>query len=242
MRVRARKAAMGGGGLPALTWEPNAVTYVAQNIFQVAGRNATSDYWPGVVCNVGGLLSGVVYSAFSGSNTTVYLNDAICYSGMGAVGRIPVSYGANLCTGGTPITSGTDSGDTVDYGPQKAFDGNLNTFFAGNGSSGLWLGYHFASAVSIRRVSLLQGSLYPQGGSNISLAGSAIITSANLQYSDNGSTWTTSASLSIQPYDGWQHFLVAPPAAPHAYWCLLATSGSYDGYSPWTVTEMQMGS
>lgn len=242
MRQRMRTQSTVAQPFPAMKWETGAVSYVSPGAFLVTGRDARLDAYPGAIVFIpGGGWSAVQQAIYSGGNTTVYISDAVCFSGMTAASyATPTINPANLCTGGTPLSGG----DLVSWVKANAFDGNA---LGSNNYSRVWLssqsttgvsgvayiGYQFAAGKKIRWVRISQGNC----GLNSGDAGSAI-TSALLQYSDNGSAWTTHATLALVPEIF--HMVVAPiPAAAHAYWRLLANSAPTFNY--WGVNELQMG-
>lgn len=96
--------------------------------------------------------------------------------------------GGQAATGGTASASSVYSTDTASL----AFDGNASTFWA-SAASGLnsWLQYQFASAVDIVEYAITcrNDSYYTQAPESWSL-----------QYSDDGSTWTTADTVF---YAGW---------------------------------------
>ena len=90
--------------------------------------------------------------------------------------------GADLCTGGTPIATGTY--DPGQFGPANAFDGDPNTFWCGTDSPAV-IGYQFASPVNITSMTLT--SRGPNSGSYGAQFPSGAYT---VQYSDDGQTYT----------------------------------------------------
>jgi len=93
-----------------------------------------------------------------------------------------VPSGPNLATGGIPIESGHFRSNTA----AQAFDGNPNTVWEGNATSGdsragnIWVGYDFGSAVSIVEVEVQVHPTYetderPRAGW--------------ISYSDDGANW-----------------------------------------------------
>jgi hypothetical protein len=240
----------GGQAAPGLSWEANAVSFVSPNTLQVAGRNATNDYIYGTVVYVpgGGWASslGVVYT---GGNSIVLLSNSVCFSGMSAVGRAPLSYNpATICSGGTPISSGQGGGSLA-----AVFDGVL----AAQGTYCLWfstqndtaisgnsyVGYQFSSGVSPAWFRLVQpNGQYGVGTS--SMWGPAYISSVLWQYSDNGSSWTTQATVNNLRSEVPHFAYCGAPAASHVYWRLLANANPLPAggtYTPWGVVELQMG-
>lgn len=89
--------------------------------------------------------------------------------------------GSNLCSGGTASSNNTLTGQS----PANAFDGSLSTSwqtFSFPAIPGPWLRYSFASAVDIVQVVIKATS-----GPSYSYAPKA----CDIQWSDDGTTWTT---------------------------------------------------
>lgn len=115
------------------------------------------------------------FGIFSTSNTAIYLSE---------VEMRAVAGGANLCSGGTASASSASSGSAA-----NAFDGSTSTFW-GTGSfptvPGVWLRYSFAAPVDIVQVVLKSYSVAPEYAPR----------SCDIQWSDDGTTWTTLFSAS----------------------------------------------
>lgn len=89
----------------------------------------------------------------------------------------------NKCRGGTPIASAAGQFGNV---TANAFDQDVTTQWAEFKTGADWIGYHFASAVNLKGIMIRskgasQGALMPQN--------------FNVQWSDNGSSWTTRWSV-----------------------------------------------
>ena len=99
--------------------------------------------------------------------------------------------GANQCSGGTAIRSSEQVGNEA----TKAFDSNLTNAWAPATNANEWIGYDFGAgnAKAIAEVALLCGN---GGGANIARSPKT----GNVAYSDDGTTWTTAFSYTIQ---GW---------------------------------------
>lgn len=119
--------------------------------------------------------------------------------------------GTNLATGGTAIGSSDNSGHEKD----KAFDGNTSTYWLAGGAPNQWIGYHFGSAVSITELTYTSASTF--GSSDVTESPTAF----SLDYSDDGSSWTTLTSFTTTwsaPAGGTKIFDVATD------WILLSGS------------------
>jgi hypothetical protein len=107
--------------------------------------------------------------------------------------------GATLCTGGTPLCSGIVPGFPASY----AFDGVPTTVWADYGATG-WIGYHFASAVDpveVRLTARIDGS----GDWN------AAPSSLRVDYSDDGTTWTSAGTYTASAWSAGQTQTFAVP-------------------------------
>lgn len=101
-----------------------------------------------------------------------------------------ISGGPSLATGGTPLSSG----DYPGYPSSNAFDGNTATFWSSNPGEPQWLGYQFASLVSIVEFTWRdRGDGYPSWQDP---------TAMTLDYSDDGTTWIALAPFTIS-YTVW---------------------------------------
>lgn len=228
--------ALGRSSLSGFVGEAAAVSYVGANSFLVTGRDATLDYAPGTVVSVLGSLSAVLSSTDSGGNTTVQLADAVCYSGMRSVSRLPgVTLNlASQCTGGTAIASGV----WLSYVAANAFTGQLATFWAGTAFSpatGSWIGYHFSAPIKIRWFELVQALPIATDGAS----GGA--TSVSLQYSDDGSSWAVVGTYAVEATARPVRIVTDVPAAAHAYWSVMAASDVAVAAARWAVMGLRMG-
>lgn len=222
------------GGIPGLTWETGAVTYVNLNSLQIAG-DARSRYPVGTVVYVPGpnAFASVLSVQYS-TNTTLVLSDSVCFSGMFALGYIPPAATLqNIAPTGTPISGGYFYGQ-----PAWAFDGVLSGYDSGwlssqtttSVSGNAYLGVTFGAVKSIRWVDILQDPGFYHD--NIQP-----ITSALFQYADGGA-WTTFQTLTLTGA-GWERFIFAPPASGHTQWRLLANANTTIG--GWGIIELRMG-
>lgn len=132
----------------------------------------------------------------------------------------------DLCTGGT-VLSGGDDGEWLD---DYAFDNNETTFFHSlqvdpnvNGVS--YLGYQFAAA---KVVGVFKIKQKPDMG----------LTSVIVQYSDNGSAWTTLETVAIASDTVFNAYTLSTHTQSHVYWRLLANSEVSVG-TVWGVYEIE---
>ena len=238
-RPRSRLAAMFPAISPRLTWETGTVSYVGRNVFQITGVDARARYVLGTdVYTINGK-AAVLDAVYVGGNTIVYLADAICYSSMTTVGRSQLYDGlVNLCTGGTPICSSTWSGGSCGGSSANAFDGLYTTAWVGSEygpvTNNSWIGYAFATSQAITAIDITQGPPFNLGG----YAGG--VTSINLRYSDNGSSWTSVGTFNL-PGDCLTCRIITPaPAAAHIFWACMAASDTNPSGERWSVLELKM--
>ncbi|WP_237715619.1 MULTISPECIES: discoidin domain-containing protein [Pelosinus] len=138
---------------------------------------------------------------------------------------IPLSYTADLCTGGTPISGGDYSTNVK----ANAFDndnasawGSSQIAAATNGAA--YIGYIFTIATAIRKLRLYQPSA----------TGAA--TSVKAQYSDDGTAWTTANIITVAI---GENSITLPPSGSHKYWRLLCNNAQGAGCY-WYVQEIEM--
>lgn len=91
--------------------------------------------------------------------------------------------GAQKCTGGTASASTTQSTNT----PANAVDGNLSSIWRANAAPVQWWQYQFPVAVDIVEIAISTGT-GPTGYQEAP-------TNFDLQWSDDGTSWTTAASF-----------------------------------------------
>jgi hypothetical protein len=144
-----------------------------------------------------------------------------------------VGYTADITLGQTYISSSNESGATP---PSEAFDDTTGAASewrgteigaAANGVA--YCGVDFTTAKRIMRITLRQGN---DGG------GARYCTSVLLQYSDNGSSWTTASThngLSV----GASGNLNSPDVGAHRYWRYLANS-DVQAADTWILNEAEM--
>ena len=164
----------------------------------------------------------------SGSVRNVVVTGPVSTSGM--VNVLRDRYSENLCTGGTPISSG----DAAGYPVSLVFDGTLTNSFwktaltgsAVNGAA--YAGYNFPTAKHIRKILLLQA-----GGGSLNY-----VTSVKVQNSTTGSDWTDVGTFPVVPYSIVSSiYLPQTQAVP--YWRVLANSAAADN-TTWHIHEIEM--
>lgn len=114
------------------------------------------------------------------------------YHGIREVEMMSTIGGQDICTGGTPIASGAWNSTTP---ATAAFDDNQESYWQAQGSAGRatysWIGYQFASPVSISQVTMRAYGLWSESSTEIS---TSAYTDFHVEYSDNGTDWTTAWS------------------------------------------------
>jgi hypothetical protein len=222
--------------LAGFVTESAAVSYVGANSFLITGRDATRDYAPGAVVSVLGSLSAVLSSTYLGGNSTVLIADAICYAGMRSVSRLPgVTLNlASKCVGGAAISSGI----WQSYAADNAFTGLMNSMWASsayNPATGSWLGYHFSAPLKIRWFELMQTLPIVANG------GCGGVTSVAWRYSDDGSSWTTVGTYTVEATARPVRIVTGVPAAAHAYWSVQAATDAAVSGACWAIMSLRMG-
>ena len=132
------------------------------------------------------------------------------------VQRINFSNGqpGQLAVGGTPLESSEINGYTAAYcystDPLDTFVFNQygydpECWAAQTGNAGEWIGYQFNEQVFITNFSITAS-----GDVNGGVTSQNCFTSFNLEYSDDGQTWTTAASFTPSAWsaDAVQQFIV----------------------------------
>ena len=135
-----------------------------------------------------------------------------------------LGYTSDLCTGGTPISSG----DNSSYPKTNAFNNNNGTdhWMCDTSGSGTWIGYDFGVGVAkcIRRARYLSNSVT---GDNP--------TSVAVEYSDDNSTWTRVGTYTVaQTASTWWN-LDFSDNGTHRYWRVVQLNGI-----TWVVDEVEM--
>lgn len=150
---------------------------------------------------------------------------------------------SEICTVGKvyPLIDTTPSNvasylSSGDYGPafaaSYAFDDNNGTYWQANtilSTTTSYVGVQLTTAKQVHNVTIKQ---YQFTGSNIGYASQAAI-----EYSDNGSTWTTLETVTLAQNTNVQSFDV-PLTTAREYWRVRATAAVVGGYR-WGVTEVE---
>ena len=103
--------------------------------------------------------------------------------------------GADQCSGGTASASSIFTGNVPTFGPDNAFDNNSSTIYAGDNTSGIdfdWVEYDHSSAVEVAEFALTA-----RNDVNVTDTPKYMA----LQYSTDGTTWTTTYATAAQT--GW---------------------------------------
>lgn len=138
---------------------------------------------------------------------------------------------ADVCTGGTAIESGHVGGQV----PANAFDDDTGTYWQQNdiviGTD--YIGYDLGVAVTkhVRSFRIWQHT-----------SDSYQMDSIKLEWSDNGSSWTTvdTVDTSGDPGSGaWSRWYALPSSGAHRYWRLLANMNP-PTFNDWIVYEIEM--
>lgn len=136
--------------------------------------------------------------------------------------------GTTATTGGTAISSAIYGGG---YEAANAFDANNSTDWAANNATG-WIGYRFAAAVNIVEVGCRARADYPASAPAV----------AQVEWSDDGTTWTREWTASFGAFTGGQLKLTVPPpplaAGQHRAWRLKYDS-SPRGYGSLAEVELR---
>jgi len=105
------------------------------------------------------------------------------------------------------------------YTGQRAFDDNTSTYWRPSSStSGNWIAYDFSIPVSVHKLSICQQH------------SSYYMKSFELQYSDNGYSWTTADTLTgLTPLYGPTEFKVGG-VGKHRYWRINILTGNHPTY------------
>lgn len=138
------------------------------------------------------------------------------------------------------ISKGTviSGGDASGYAKAKAFDANDRTFWRSSQTgaavnAAAYIGFDAGSGKTRTpaRVRLLQGQTLGHTDD--------CVTSVKMDYSADGSAWTTLETLDVSAVAGaWQDLEVSVTPVAARYWRLLANSATSTGYS-WAVAEVE---
>lgn len=135
----------------------------------------------------------------------------------------------DAATGGTALTSGYYG---PGFEPANAFDDNAGTYWQANTTLavGSWIGYNLGTAKMLEQVTVKQ---YQFAGGNHGYASSAAV-----EYSDDGSSWTTLHTITLAQNTNVQTFDL-PVSSAHQYWRLRSTGAVITGYR-WAVFEVEL--
>lgn len=141
-----------------------------------------------------------------------------------------VAFLSNACVNGTPISSGDGTNNGVSHPKTDAFDGDTTTYWQSaqtNISGNAWIGYDFGVGVSqlVKSVYLYQA------------VNADAVTSVKIQYSNDSTTWTTVATVSVVP--NLNNIDLSSNTVSARYWRVLANSGVGTSGWSWNVQELQ---
>lgn len=125
--------------------------------------------------------------------------------------------GSDVTGSGTAISGGSGS-DGAGNDASKAFDNNTGTQWARTSTTNTWIGYDFGAGNDQDIVELA----VTNGGYD-----GRVIQNCSLDYSDNGSTWTTLFSFDIYGWLSSQTRTIPetqPSSGFHRYWRVFATT------------------
>lgn len=169
--------AAGGGGASVLD-DLTDVTITSVADGDVLTYDAGTSAWVNQAPATGGGPGSHAYWRVAGSESGLVAN-YVAYSAM----AFKDTGGSSIATtGGTAIESAHFSSFAV----ANLFDGTDATFWESNNNVLPWAGYQFASAVAVGQVGLQKAA--SMDGSNPALV-------ALVQYSDDGSSWRTAATI-----------------------------------------------
>jgi hypothetical protein len=137
----------------------------------------------------------------------------------------------DLCTGGAPLSGG----DTGGYPKANAFDDNagapgwVSSQQGASVSGAAWIGYQFATAQNVRRITIRSTN-----------DARHYVSSAKVQCADSaGGPWTDVTTISIaSTSEGYLQTFDLPDGGSHACWRLLAQANTTQ-YG-WYVYEIEM--
>ncbi|MEI6083985.1 MAG: discoidin domain-containing protein, partial [Verrucomicrobiota bacterium] len=151
-----------------------------------------------------------------------------------------VQFGANTAVYGTDISDGSPT-----ISPSLAFDGDEVTYWRtdhlGHDGIGLaYVGQDFTTAKTIGAIALLQGAGVPNVYSyNLLDAASSVL----VQYSSNGSTWSTAATLDTSTVSNAASTEYSFTPVSARYWRIVQNSNVFSNYtggaeSYWKVRDL----
>jgi hypothetical protein len=155
------------------------------------------------------------------------LNSAGISSGSGLL-ISDLKYTSNVCSGGTPLSSGNYSPSN---GADKAFDNNSGTWWGSFKTSdqinGEWIGYQFTSPKEIR-------------GIRITNVNTIMLPSIKVEHSDDGITWMTVATLTYDNTANKSTLYSTPASSPKSYWRIVANGNGNVTTDWWKIAEIEM--
>ncbi len=130
------------------------------------------------------------------------------------------SVGGSDLTGSGTVLSGGSGSDGLGNEAAKAFDNNTTTTWVRTSATNTWIGYDFGSATTVAEVMI---RAYTAPGTEYSRAPKNF----TLDYSDDGSSWTTADTFTAYGWVATQERVypeTAPAAGYHRFWRLFVTS------------------
>lgn len=135
----------------------------------------------------------------------------------------------DLCSGGAPLSGG----DNASYPKANAYDNNTGTGWISSQqgasvSGAAWIGYQFATAQNVRRITLV----VPSDARHF-------VSSAKVQCADSsGGPWTDVTTIAIASLNNAVQTFELPDGGSHTCWRLLAQTNTTQ-YG-WYVYEVEM--
>lgn len=224
----ATKNFMCGSFRPIITGHDFILKGDAATLVAESGKNAVIQMGY-IRVATGGVIPNIVGAWKAGRS---YNNaEAVLPTTVGTKSYLALPLSADLTSGGTAI----ESGHASTYVPANAFDNNGSTYWAssatGAGISGsAWIGYDFGAGTTKKVVAF---TITQQS------AGQAI-TSAKLQYSDDGSNWNDTETFTLTADTSKYYKALTTTygtAAAHRYWRLLANANTASG--SWQIFEIE---
>jgi hypothetical protein len=135
--------------------------------------------------------------------------------------------GSDLTGSGTALSGGSGSDVSA---PSGAYDGDLNNGWVRSATSSVWIGYDFGSAVAVAEVQLRALNTSPDRN----------IKTGTVDYSDDGTNWTTAFSFSIWAWTPNQNRTLPEAAIASGYYRSLRINiTSLDGGSNAAIAEIE---
>lgn len=124
-------------------------------------------------------------------------------------------------------------GDYLTYAKEKAFDNAGNAWICSQAYGGIsgvaYIGQNFGSEKKLVKFTIQQ-----------STNGDWRISSAKVQYSDNGSAWSDLETFALVNDSAVNTHTLSAHSQSHAYWRILANAEPYSGAARWEVLEVEM--